>query len=197
VLRSIIAFIVLLLPVAAQAQGNYAIQPGDVLAVEVAEDNQLSRQVLVLPDGRISFPFAGTVRAAGMTTSQVERALSSAMADDFAAPPTVYVSVARINPAEETDGDTINVYLMGEVMAPGLKEVKPGTTLLQALSQAGGFSKFAATKRVQLRRADPQGGREHVYRYNYKALTRGAALPGSVVLREGDVILVPERGLFE
>lgn len=193
-LRIFLVILSLLLPLQAVAQGSYLIQPGDVLSVEVIEDGQLNRQVLVLPDGRINFPYAGSVLAAGRTTSQVERALSSSMTDDFAAPPTVYVSVSQVS---EEQTNVVNVYFMGEVMAPGLKEVEPGTTLLQALSQAGGFSKFAATKRVQLRRADPQGGREHVYRYNYKALTRGAALPGSVVLREGDVILVPERGLFE
>lgn len=193
--RMIFAIVSLvLLPFAALAQ-SYAIQPGDVLSIEVAEDNTLNRQVLVLPDGSISFPFAGSLRASGLSTGTLAARLSSAMAADFAAPPTLYVSVSRLRP--EGDKDTMNIYLMGEVMSPGLKEIPPGATLLQALSTGGGFTKFAATKRLQLRRADPQGGREYVFKFNYKAMSQGAAMANSVFLREGDVILVPERSLFE
>lgn len=177
----------------AAAQG-YVIRPGDTLRVDVAEDESLNRTVLVLPDGSISFPYAGAVRAAGRSTGQLEAALSAGMASDFAVAPSVYVSV--VGASEVTDA-TINVYLMGEVSDPGLKEMLPGTTILQALSQAGGFSSFAATKRVQLRRHDPRSGQEHVYLIDYRALASGAALGGNVVLNEGDVILVPERRLFE
>ncbi|GGE47205.1 hypothetical protein GCM10011360_38090 [Primorskyibacter flagellatus] len=182
--------------------GNYAIREGDTLRVEVAEDSSLNRSVLVLPGGKISFPYAGAVQASGRTTSQVERALSTQMASAFASPPSVYVAVTNIperlggDMAEEEE-ETIAIYMLGEVDKPGLIEVKPGTTILQALSQAGGLSPFAATKRVQLRRRDPQSGKEYVYKINYRAISDGAALTGNVYLSEGDVILIPERRLFE
>jgi polysaccharide biosynthesis/export protein len=184
----------------AQSGGNYLINPGDTLQIEVVEDADLNRSVLVTPDGRISFPFAGAVPAAGRTVGQVERALSTAMSGDFASPPTVFVSVASIPeadilPAEE--GPTIDIYILGEVAEPGPKAAPPGVTVLQALSLAGGVTRFAATKRVQLRRRDPGTGREYVYPINYKAITEGARLEGNVMLGEGDVILVPERRLFE
>ena len=76
--------------------GNYAIREGDTLRVEVAEDSSLNRSVLVLPGGKISFPYAGAVQASGRTTSQVERALSTQMASAFASPPSVYVAVTNI-----------------------------------------------------------------------------------------------------
>ena len=98
---------------------------------------------------------------------------------------------------DEEEEETIAIYMLGEVAKPGLVEVKPGTTILQALSQAGGLSPFAATKRVQLRRRDPQSGQEYVYKINYRAISDGAALTGNVYLSEGDVILIPERRLFE
>jgi len=198
-LRVILFSLAMIFPaVAAMAQTGYRLQPGDAVRVDVVEDPALSRQVLVLPDGSISFPMAGVVSAAGRTTADLERALSSGMASNFASPPTVYVSVAGLaGPKTAGVTKTINVYLMGEVASPGLKEILPGSTLLQALAQAGGFSKFAATKRVQLRRVDPQTGREVVYPIDYKALSRGAAMTSSITLREGDVILVPERRLFE
>lgn len=182
--------------------GNYAIREGDTLRVEVAEDSSLNRSVLVLPGGKISFPYAGAVQASGRTTSQVERALSTQMASAFASPPSVYVAVTNIperlgGDMDEEEEETIAIYMLGEVAKPGLVEVKPGTTILQALSQAGGLSPFAATKRVQLRRRDPQSGQEYVYKINYRAISDGAALTGNVYLSEGDVILIPERRLFE
>lgn len=186
----------------AMAQGgNYQVQPGDTLRIEVLEDNNLDRQVLVLPDGRFSFPLAGTVLAGGRTISQVERSLSSALAPNFNVPPTVFVSVAGLaeRPEEEADadGETIIVYLLGEVNDPGPKTVLEGTTLLQMLAQGGGFTPFAATKRLQLRRTDPRSGAQDLVIVNYRAISRGARIRNEPVLQEGDVLLVPERRLFE
>ena len=105
------------------------------------------------------------------------------------------LSLARVKRTKRRCSSTASAW--GEVATPGPKAILPGSTVLQALSQAGGFSKFAATKRLQLRRIDPQSGAEAVYPINYKALSQGATLKGNFVLREGDVILVPERRLFE
>lgn len=199
-----IAFVLLSLLFATTAvgQGNYSIRPGDTLRVEVLEDPNLNRNVLVLPDGNISFPFAGTLRAGGQTVSQVRRSITAGIGANFASEPNVYVSVINIpvrtsTAQAEPDAPVINVYVMGEVNGPGLKEVLPGTTLLQFLAQSGGFTKFAATKRLQLRRRDPQTGHEAIYQINYKALSRGASMANDIILAEGDVIIVPERRLFE
>ncbi len=80
---------------------------------------------------------------------------------------------------------------------PGLREVSPGTTILQALSQSGGFTNFAALRRIQLRRTDPRTGRNQVVKINYRAISDGAALSNDFALADGDVIVVPERRLFE
>lgn len=180
--------------------GNYQIQPGDTLSIEVLEDNNLNRSVLVLPDGRFSFPLAGTVLAGGRSVSQVERSLASALAPNFTNTPTVFVSVTGVTPsdplAEEAE-DTVTVYLVGEVQAPGPKVVLPGTTILQLLSQSGGFTPFAATKRLQLRRNDPHSGAQQLFEFDYRAISRGARILNQPVLRDGDVLLVPERRLFE
>jgi polysaccharide export outer membrane protein len=188
---------------AAMAQSDYRISPGDVLSVEVLEDKSLNREVLVLPDGRFSFPFAGTVSAGGRSTQEVASALASAIAPNFASPPNVFVTVRQLRPVVPSAGGvaakpaTIGIYFLGEVAKPGLVEVKPGTTLLQALAQGGGLTSFAATKRLQLRRTDPATGQQVVHKINYRALSDGAALAHDIVLIDGDVILVPERRLFE
>jgi polysaccharide export outer membrane protein len=178
-------------PAAAQAQG-YAIQPGDVLQVTVLEDETLNQQALVLPDGRISVPLAGSIRAAGRSVQAVESSIADQLASNFAARPNVFVSVVSVTEEDEL----FPIYVLGQVLDPGPKEVEVGTTLLQAIAYAGGVDRFAATKRVQLRRRGADG-QERLYLFNYNAVERGGAILTMLALREGDVIIVPERRLFE
>ncbi len=186
-----------------EAQDGYRVKAGDTINVEVLEDVQLNRSLLVLPDGTINFPFAGTIRAGGRTVNQIEAAIRAGIASNFAATPNVFVSVNAVQPPEiiapgaPAAPETINVYFTGEVNAPGIKPLLPGTTFLQAIAQSGGFTNFAATKRVQLRRSNRLTGEQSVSIINYKALSRGAILSRDVTLQDGDVILVPERRLFE
>jgi polysaccharide export outer membrane protein len=187
--------------VAVSAQEGYRVRAGDTLSIEVLQDPALNRQALVLPDGRFSFPFAGTLTASGRTISQIETALSSSIAANFNSAPDVFISVTPAERRAVSSGGsaapaTIDVFFVGEVGAPGPKSLPIGTTILQALSTSGGFTNFAATKRVQLRRSD-QNGLQSVYEINYDALEQGALIRNDVALQDGDVILVPERRLFE
>ena len=196
-LRTIFAALLMIVSGAAAIAQSYTLQPGDTLSVEVLEDPALNRTVLVLPDGNISFPFAGSIPARGRTLAQVQANLTARLAPNFASSPTVFVNLAQLNPAPETDtGETVAVYFLGEVNAPGRVEVPAGTTLLQALAVSGGLTNFAATKRIQLRRSDTQG-REVIYRFDYNAISRGAQITGATTVTDGDVILVPQRRLFE
>ncbi|MGZ2260312.1 polysaccharide biosynthesis/export family protein [Roseobacter sp. A03A-229] len=184
------------------AQSNYRIQPGDTISIEVLEDTSLNRSLLVLPDGTVDFPFAGSIRVGGQSTSQVQQTLTANLASNFATPPTVFVSVNSVftDPLDAlgagVPSDAINVYFTGEINAPGLRPMASRTTFLQAIAQSGGFTRFAATKRVQLRRTD-SSGKHTVYTINYKALANGAGFENDIILQDGDVILVPERRLFE
>jgi len=201
-LKRILAGLVLvLMAAAATAQQEYQIRPGDTLSIEVLEDSSLNRSVVVLPDGRFSFPFAGTIEAAGRTASQIQAAITEAISPNFAISPNVFVSIQPSSPgafAPETEADDrLDIYFLGEVSSPGMIKVAPGTTFLQALAQSGGVSRFAATKRIQLRRTDPKTLTQKVYKIDYNALSRGAVLKQDIPLRDGDVIMVPERRLFE
>jgi polysaccharide export outer membrane protein len=181
-------------PTALLAQG-YRVQPGDVLRVEVVEDETLNRSVLVAPDGRITVPQAGSLQAAGRTVEAIAQLLTSRLAAGFNAPPTVYVAVEGIAPEEEPE--TISVFVLGEVANSGQIELEQGTTLIQAFAAMGGFSPFAATKRVQLRRTDPKTRREKVHTINYEAILAGQVQDATIRLHDGDVIVVPTRRLFE
>lgn len=208
-LRSLLGLVlaVLLVP-AAWAHGAYRVQSGDVLQLEVLEDPSLNRSLIVLPDGSVSLPLSGPIRAAGQSIEGLRGAIAAALAPNFATPPTVFLSVGQLNPTTTAIDSAvaaqaaanvplfgkIAIYAMGEFNTQGRLDVDKGTTLLQFLAETGGLTRFAAVKRIQLRRSE--GGVEKIYRYNYKAVQAGAAAP-SIVLREGDVIVAPERRLFE
>ncbi len=179
------------------AQDGYLIRPGDTLRVEVMQDPGLNRTALVAPDGNIAFPLAGSVTAAGRTLEQVQGDLADQLAANFAAKPNVFVSVEQVAEPRASAGGTsraaptIEVYVMGEAANPGKLDVKRGTNALQAFAQMGGFSPFAATKRVQLHRDGK------IYTLNYDAIESGSSNAGTTLLQDGDVIVVPQRRLLE
>lgn len=187
----------------AMAQDTYRVKAGDTLAVEVLEDNSLSRSVLVLPDGSVNFPFMGAVRAGGRTTGQIAAAIATGISGQFAQTPTVFVSVQSLRPREPVVPTapeapaTVNIFFLGEWASPGVRELEPGVTLLQALAAGGGFSNFAATKRIQLRRTNAQTGAVQTIIVNYKAIADGSEMIRDITLVDGDVIVAPERRLFE
>ena len=134
----------LLVATTAAAQSNYRLQPGDTISIEVVEDPQLNRSVLVLPGGTINFPFAGTLNVGGQTAAEVQQAIARGIAGNFAVQPTVFVSVAALKPqapaapsGSAIAGDFIDIYFIGEVNQPGQRQMETGTTFLQALAQGG------------------------------------------------------------
>lgn len=194
--RIMIVIMALLMAPAALAQG-YRIQPGDVLDISVLEDANLNRQVLVRPDGGISMPIAGNIRAGGNTVQAIERIITERLASGFSITPSVSVALAQLAPeAEDDEPETSDVYFVGEIAAPGLREVRRGATLLQAIADAGGLTTFAADTRIQLRRTD-RTGQETIFLFNYQAVENGATITNNLRVQQGDVIVVPERKLFE
>lgn len=168
---------------------EYRVHPGDTLRIEVTEDSSLNRVVLVAPDGRISLPGAGTIRASGRTVEQIQSALASQLASSFVTRPNVFVGIEGLAPEEEDP--VVAIFVVGEATTVGRVELEPGTTLIQAFAQFGGFTNFAATKRIQLRRGS------EIYLINYNEILNGISRNGNVRMHEGDVIIIPQRKLFE
>jgi polysaccharide export outer membrane protein len=203
-LRAILLLLASLLPAsAALAQGSYVIGAGDVLQVEVLEDESLSRPVLVAPSGEITLPLAGSISAAGRSLTAVQQDLRDRLSPNFAAPPTVFVGLSRqafegpAAPGAAEAAVLLDIFTLGEVGNRGLLRVEPGTTILQAFSLMGGFTPFAATDRIQLRRIDPVTQVERIYTLRYDAIVSGRSPNGRAQLADGDVFVVPTRKLFE
>jgi polysaccharide export outer membrane protein len=183
----------------AQSQ-EYRIQPGDLLDVTVLEDATLNRRVLVLPDGRISLPLAGTVVAGGQTIEQVQRNVAQRLASNFAVEPNIFIALASLAPEPVPQAplppETITVFATGQVLSPGAVQVPPGTTLLQAMGLIVP-DRFAAKNRIQVRRTDPRTGQQRLFVFDFRAVEKGGTLNTALPLQDGDVIVVPERRLFE
>ncbi len=169
----------------ADAQGAqsrpYILNPGDVLEISVWREKDLTRKVLVLPDGRISFPLAGHIMAAGKNAQQLEEILKQRLAR-IIEKPVVTVTVV------ETPGNRI--YVIGQVKKPGPYSVARPITVMQALSLAGGLTPFGDAGDIIIIRT--VNGKQTKIPFDYSKAKRGKALEQNITLRSGDVIVVPE-----
>lgn len=202
-MRILLTFVVgLLLAAAATAHADtYRLRPGDVLDVNVIQDPKLNRQIVVAPDGYVAFPLAGRFKAGGLTTSSVENALKAGLQKQFSTELDVtvsYIQSEKREPRElkEAKVAEYTVYVTGEVGKPGVFVVpKRPPTVLQAIALAGGLGPFASEKKIKIHRK--VNGEEVVYPFNYRDYTKGYDVGGNITLRNGDVVVVPERGLFQ
>jgi polysaccharide biosynthesis/export protein len=171
-------------------QGNYALQPGDQLNISILQDPSLSQSgVVIAPDGTISFPLAGQVHAAGMSIRGLERELTRRLSENYKTPPTVTVMLSQVTPSASSQ-----VYITGQVNNPGPYPLTPGLSVMQAIALSGGFGKFAAKSRIQIHRRTAEG--ERVLQFDYSDFESGKNPQEDIILQPGDVIVVPERGLF-
>jgi len=176
----------------AKAQSD-RLRPGDVVSITVYQDPKLDRQALIGPTGMISFPLAGQIRAGGLTPAGLESVLKARLKGRFTEEPDITVALVALK-AEEADLKP-KIFITGEVLRPGPFVMQQRLSLVQAIAVAGGFSPFAAKQRIQLRRKID--GVESLYVFNYNDFFSGTNFENNINLRPGDVIIVPERGLFE
>ncbi|MGF1502525.1 MAG: polysaccharide biosynthesis/export family protein [Paracoccaceae bacterium] len=175
--------------------GPYILKPGDVISINVLEDAALNQNALIRPDGRISLPLAGTILAAGKTPEDLATELQVALADAFLEPPSVTVALNRIAPEFQED-DLPEFFILGQVGRQGRFTSREPISIIQALSIAGGPGLFAAVERIQVRKRDEEGI-ETVLLFDYDAVEDGEAIQEIIMIEDGDVIFVPERGIFE
>lgn len=164
----------------ATADPNYVIGSEDVLDVSVWKEPDLSRTVPVRPDGKISLPLLNDVQAAGLTPAKLAAEITTGL-NKFVTSPQVTVIVTQIN--------SQRVYLLGEVARPGAYTLTPGMTVLQALSNAGGFTQYANSKKIYLLRED-NGSQQKLF-FNYKDVIAGKRSEQNITLKSGDTIVVP------
>lgn len=167
------------------ASKEFLLGPEDVLEVTVWRNQDLSRTTVVRPDGMISLPLIGDVRASGLTASQVAEKIAKRLTE-FKENPSVSVSVKEVN--------SYVIYVMGEVTKPGKYQLKSYATVLQGISLAGGFTPFASKNKMIVVRSVRNGnGEERQVRIpaGYDDLVSGKSQTGNFTLISGDTIVVP------
>jgi polysaccharide biosynthesis/export protein len=167
-------------PAAAQVVPPYTLNAGDILNISVWKEEGLDREVVVLPDGMISFPLAGHIRAAGMTPADLQVLIATRLVP-YISNPIVSVSV------KQTAGNF--VYVVGQVRRPGAFPLAGVVDVMQALSIAGGLTPFASESRIVILRKD--GDRQSSFPFRYDRVQGGQGLDSNISLRPGDVIVVP------
>ena len=168
-----------------EAPGEFLLGPEDLLEITVWKNQELSRSMVIRPDGLISLPIIGDVQAAGLSANTLAERIAERL-KKFVTTPAVSVSVKEIN--------SYSVFVVGEVVKPGKYQLKSYTTVLDAISVAGGFTEFAKKNHLQVVRKSVNGsGRVHETRIpvRYADLVTGQGEPGNFILKSGDTLVVP------
>lgn len=166
-------------PPASQVPATYVIGSGDMLYVSVWKEPDLTNTLPVRPDGMISLPLLGDVKAAGLTPTQLGDSIAEKL-KKYVTEPHVTVVVTQMN--------SQRIYVMGEVLHTGPMNLFPDMTVLQALAAAG-FTQFANTKGIYVLRTEH--GAQRKIPVNYKKLVKGEGMDQNLWLKPGDTIVVP------
>lgn len=181
------AALMMILPLqqAAADDGAYIVNPGDLLDISVWKEEELQREVRVLPDGTISFPLAGHVDVRGKTVGEVQAIILRRIKPYI---PDAAVTVA----VREAAGN--KVFVLGQVQRPGEYMMNQRVSIMQALSMAGGLTPFAGESRIRVIRK--LNGSDVALPFDYSNVKAGKSLEMDVQLLPGDVIVVPNDSLF-
>ena len=158
----------------------YRIQPGDILEVSVWKEEDLIKQVLVRPDGGISFPLVGNIQATGKSVTELQELITERLTK-YIPDPVVTVATQKL------DGNKI--YVIGKVARPGEILANRYMDVVQALSVAGGMTPYAADNKITVLRRE--NGKQRSIPFRYGDIEKGEDLEQNIILQSGDVVVVP------
>lgn len=168
------------IPAGVSVPGDYIIGPEDVLTVVLWREKDLSGDVVVRPDGRITLPLVNEVVAAGLTPEQLRVKLTEA-ADKFVENPTVSVVVKQIHSRK--------VYITGQIAKPGPYSLGGPLTVMQLIALAGGVHEFADQENITILRYE--NGKALSIPFNYEQVKKRKNLQQNILLKPGDTVIVP------
>jgi len=160
---------------------GYVIGIGDSLDISVWKEGELSKQVSVRPDGIITLPLVGEVKAVGLTPNQLQDQLTASLSK-ILSDPQVTVIVIGIS--------SLSFNIMGNVLKPGYYPLVRPVTILDAIALSGGFRDFAKEKKIYILRTSPEGKQQKIY-FNYKDVIRGRNMAQNILLQPRDTLVIP------
>lgn len=161
---------------------DYIIGAEDVLEISVWKNAELSKVVTVRPDGKISMPLIGDVQAAGLTPNQLRDKIVGRL-KEYQETAVASVIVQGVN--------SYRIFIVGEIRAPGTYVLKTRTSVLQAISLAGGFTQFASKNKIVLIRKKSDGVGEEKIHIRFNDLVYDVSSDKNLILKAGDTIFVP------
>ena len=159
---------------------DYVIGPDDQLSVTFWRDKDMSADVTVRPDGKITLPLLNDVQAAGLRPDQLREKVAEE-AKRYVDDPQPTIVVTKINSRK--------VFITGQVAKPGPYSLMAPTTVLQLISMAGGLTDYAHSKKISIMRTE--NGRQIAYHFNYKDIAAGKNMKQNIELKPGDTVVVP------
>ncbi|MFO7740457.1 MAG: polysaccharide biosynthesis/export family protein [Desulfatiglandaceae bacterium] len=159
---------------------DYRIGPGDVLEISVWRNEELTKLVTVLPDGKTEFPLIGELVAEGKSVAELKREIEQKI-EQFVPDPTLFVRVLEMN--------SMLIYVIGRVNNPGRFGLNADVNVLQALSIAGGLNPFAEGGKIKVYRESREG--TEIIRFDYDEVMKGKNLAQNIKLKRGDIVVVP------
>lgn len=184
-LKAIIMFSMLLvasMPTVAEKEMTddaYILKSGDVLYISVWKEQDLQQEVIIAPDGRLSFPLVGHLQTKGMTIKGVEDEIVKRLSSYI---PDVVVNVAMRSTSQ-------SAYVIGKVARPGGHALITYINVMQALSLSGGPTAFAAVDKIKILRTE--NGKQIAIPFKYSDVESGIKLEQNISLQNGDVVVVP------
>jgi polysaccharide biosynthesis/export protein len=166
--------------VAQQTAPDYTLQPGDTLDISVWKEDQMTKNVVVRPDGKFSYPLAGEITGAGRTVAQIQAEITTKL-KVYIPEPAVAASIKTL--------DGFRIYVIGQVSKPGSFVMNPRLSVLQALSMAGGLTPFAGANDIVVLRGS--GKAQKILPFRYGEVAKGRNLEQNIMLEAGDVVIVP------
>ena len=160
---------------------SYIIGENDMLDIDVWKEKEISRQIPVRPDGKISLPLIGEIQASGLTPLQLQNNITQDL--------KAYIDNPEVTVIVD-DPRSHNFNIVGQVARPGTYQLSEAMTVLDAIADAGGFKDFAKETKIYVLRP-AQGGIRVRIMFNYKKVIRGDDLQENVTLKPGDTIVVP------
>jgi polysaccharide export outer membrane protein len=158
----------------------YLVEPGDTLEISVWREEGLEKQVIVRPDGGLSFPLVGNVQASGKSIEQLQTEVAEKL-KRYIPDPSVTVAALKL--------DGSKVYVIGKVARPGVFPLGGRIDVVQALSMAGGMTPYAAANKVRILRRE--GGKQTAIDFAYGDIEKGENLEQNILLQAGDIVVVP------
>lgn len=174
-----------------QNDNSYRINGGDLLHISVYGEQNLDKDVPVQPDGGIAFPLVGNLNARGMTLKELQGKIATNLRESQYFP-NITDNEVTVSMVKAT-GNSVSV--VGQVKAPGTFAYDTQLDVMQALSLAGGLTPFASKSKIKILRRD-QAGTQTAILFDYSEVEDGEQLDKNILLRGGDVVVVPQAGLF-